>query len=76
MRELAINMLNLKTDLDQKSSLDSIEDYLAQIPSCEPWLEKNKEARNMVERGLEQAKMGRGENLGCFAEYADLEIEE
>jgi hypothetical protein len=69
-------MLDLKTDPDQKSNLDSIEDYLAQIPSCEPWLEENKEARNMVERGLEQAKGGRGENLGCFAEYANLEIEE
>lgn len=53
-----------------------LEAYLAQLPSCEPWLKNNSEARASVERGIQQAKEGLGVYLGSFAEFADAEIED
>lgn len=53
-----------------------VKKYLADLPSCEPWLQNNPDAKASVERGLEQATSNQGRYLGSFAKYADLEIEE
>lgn len=61
--------------VDQKVDAE-LQDYLSQLPSCEPWLNNNAEARASVERGLQQAAEGQGVYLGSFAEFADIEIED
>jgi hypothetical protein len=72
--------LYIQTQAIKKFCADSqawnIQAYLSNIPSCEPWLQGNDAARQSVERGLEQAKNGKGEYLGSFAEFAGLEIED
>lgn len=58
------------------SDVLAVEQFLANLPSCEPWLENNLVAKASVERGLEQAAQGQGSYKGSFAQYVDLEIED
>jgi hypothetical protein len=51
--------------------LDPIE-----LPRQEQWLHQNPEALAMVQKGVQQAGAGDLHNLGSFAQYADLEIDE
>ena len=46
------------------------------IPESERWLFENPEALAAVKQGLKESAEGKGEYLGSFAQYADLEIEE
>lgn len=50
--------------------------YLRGLPSAEPWLDNNPEAKAAVERGLEEARLGKTKYLGSFSRYADLDIED
>lgn len=42
----------------------------------EQWLWQNPEALAMVRRGIQQAAAGEVHDLGSFAQYADLEIDD
>ena len=46
------------------------------IPESERWLFENPEALAAVKQGLKESAEGKGEYIGSFAEYADLEIDE
>ena len=46
------------------------------IPESERWLFENPEALAAVKQGLKESAEGKGEYLGSFAQYADLEIDE
>ncbi|MEP6755666.1 MAG: hypothetical protein ABJA67_09210 [Chthonomonadales bacterium] len=47
-----------------------------QVPSHEMWLLKNPEAMESIKRGIEDAKNGRIHDMGSFAQFADLEIDD
>ena len=49
---------------------------VVQIPAHEAWLWNNKDALDSVQRGLEDAKSGRIHDMGSFAQFADLDIED
>ncbi len=49
---------------------------IVNIPEREHWLFENPEALAAVKQGLKDSAEGKGEYLGSFAEYADLEIED
>ncbi|MGK7935385.1 MAG: hypothetical protein AB4206_06220 [Xenococcaceae cyanobacterium] len=51
-------------------------DPIANIPEKEIWLWKNKSARLSLKLGLEEAEAGETQDLGSFAEYADLDIDD
>jgi hypothetical protein len=51
-------------------------DPIAHLPEQEQWLWQNPEALAAVRLGIEQAKVGQVKDLGSFAEYADLEIDD
>lgn len=53
-----------------------VEQYLANVPRCERWLDNNSEAKASVERGLQQASQQRGVYIGSFAEYLELDTEQ
>lgn len=42
----------------------------------EAWLFRNPDALEMVRRGIEQSKQGKGKYLGSFSQFADIEIED
>ncbi|MBW4667871.1 MAG: hypothetical protein KME60_10680 [Cyanomargarita calcarea GSE-NOS-MK-12-04C] len=54
--------------------LDPID--IEKIPVEQRWLWQNPEALGMVLRGIEQAARGEVHDLGSFAQYADLEIDD
>lgn len=54
--------------------LDPID--IEKIPVQQRWLWQNPEALGMVLRGIEQAARGEVHDLGSFAQYADLEIDD
>lgn len=54
--------------------LDPID--IEKIPFEQRWLWQNPEALGMVLRGIEQAARGEVHDLGSFAQYADLEIDD
>jgi hypothetical protein len=49
---------------------------IVDIPERERWLFENPEALAAVKQGLKDSAEGKGEYLGSFAEYADLEIDD
>jgi hypothetical protein len=51
-------------------------DPIAHRPEPEQWLWQNPEAIAAVRQGIEQAKAGQVKDLGSFAAYADLEIDD
>lgn len=51
-------------------------DPVISVSEQEMWLWQNKEAMAAIKQGIAQAAAGQVEDLGSFAEYADLEIEE
>lgn len=51
-------------------------DPVLSIPEPEAWLWENPEALALVQQGIEQSAIGQTEDLGSFAEYANLELDE
>lgn len=49
---------------------------IEKIPEEQQWLWQNPESLGMVLRGIEQAAKGEVHDLGSFAEYADVEIDD
>jgi glycine cleavage system aminomethyltransferase T len=49
-------------------------DPIVNIPEQEMWFWKNQSAQKSLKRGLEEAEAGETQDLGSFAEYADLDI--
>ena len=51
-------------------------DPIVNIPEREVWLWKNQSVLNSLKRGLEEAEAGETQDLGSFAEYADLDTDD
>lgn len=50
-------------------------DPVAPVPKRELWLWNNPEAISSVRQGMQQAAQGEAHDLGSFAQYADLEVD-
>ena len=51
-------------------------DPIVNIPETEVWLWKNQSAHDSLKRGLAEAEAGETQDIGSFAEYADLDIDD
>jgi hypothetical protein len=51
-------------------------DPVVAVPERELWLWQNPEAIASVQRGIEQAGRGEFQDMGDFARYAELEVED
>ncbi|MBH8574785.1 hypothetical protein I8752_17505 [Nostocaceae cyanobacterium CENA369] len=51
-------------------------DPVVNIPERELWIWQNSQASSSLERGIQQASSGEVHELGSFAQYADLEIDD
>jgi hypothetical protein len=51
-------------------------DPVVAVPERELWLWQNSEAIASVQQGIEQASAGAVHDLGSFAQYAEMEIED
>lgn len=51
-------------------------DPIVNIPEKEVWLWKNQSTLNSLKRGLKEAEAGETQDLGSFAEYADLDTDD
>jgi hypothetical protein len=49
---------------------------IVDIPERERWLFENPEALEAVKQGLKESAERKGEYIGSFAQYADLEIDD
>lgn len=54
----------------------STSDPLATIPAAERWLWQNSDAMQMLAQGKEDVRAGRVHDLGSFAQYADIDIDD
>ena len=51
-------------------------DPVIAVPEREAWLWQNPEAISSVQRGLQESDGGELHDLGSFAQYADIEVED
>ena len=51
-------------------------DPVASISERELWLWQNPDAATAIQRGIQHSKAGQTDDLGSFAQYAELEIED
>ena len=57
-------------------NIASTSDPLATIPEAERWLWQNHEAMQMLSQGKEDIRAGRIYDLGSFAQFADIDIDD
>lgn len=51
-------------------------DPVVAVPERELWLWQNAEAIASVQRGIDQAAAGKLQEMGDFAQYAEIEVED
>lgn len=66
---MKVTIMTIAKEFKEKSIPDN-------IPDDEKWLWENPEALNLVLAGLKEAKERKGEYLGDFSQYAEIEIED